>query len=329
MCLGGVVQEACPPRGTRKSLGGQAEYPPARSRRCEIPRPVPDIGKRRGSALLLSHRKCRTALVNEDQGGHSSDLRQRGLSPNQHAVTSPSPDRVIDIGGLVPLSTTDYPGGVPAAIIFLQGCPWRCAYCNNPSLQPRHLASTLPWSYVEHFLEKRRATLDAVVLSGGEPTLHAALGVLVNRVRDLGYKVGLHTAGIYPRRLAAVLPHLDWVGFDVKSRFDDYERVTGRSIGGEAADESLQLLIESGVEHEVRLTWHPRLFAPDALLEIANGLARRGVRNFALQEFRAAGCPNPELTAEAVQPLPTDVREALERLFPRFEVRRAQVVTCS
>jgi pyruvate formate lyase activating enzyme len=230
---------------------------------------------------------------------------------------------MIDIGSLVPLSTTDYPGGVPAAVIFLQGCPWRCAYCHNPSLQPRHLASTLPWSRVERFLEKRRGELEAVVLSGGEPTLHAALGALVERVHDMGYKVGLHTAGIYPRRLAAVLPLLDWVGFDVKARFDDYVRITGRSLGGEAADESLQILLDSGVEHEVRLTWHSSLFAPDALLEIANGLARRGVRNFALQEFRPGGCRNPDLTEEPMQPLPADVLEAIERLFTHFELRRS------
>jgi len=109
----------------------------------------------------------------------------------------------------------------------------------------------------------------------------------------------------------------------VKARFDDYARVTGRSLGGEAADESLQMLLDSGVDHEVRLTWHSSLFAPDALLEIANGLARRGVRNFALQEFRPGGCRNPDLTAEPMQPLPADVLEAIERLFTRFELRRA------
>ncbi|HET7403041.1 MAG TPA: radical SAM protein, partial [Usitatibacter sp.] len=191
------------------------------------------------------------------------------------------------------------------------------------SLQPRHLASSLPWSRVERFLEKRRGELEAVVLSGGEPTLHAALGALVERLHELGYKVGLHTAGIYPRRLAAVLPHLDWVGFDVKARFDDYVRITGRSLGGEAADESLQSVLDSGVEHEVRLTWHSSLFAPDALLEIANGLARRGVRNFALQEFRPGGCRNSDLTGQPLEPLPADVVEAIERLFTHFELRRS------
>ena len=253
-----------------------------------------------------------------------------GISSNRVTPhSSPSPERVVDIGGFVPLSTTDYPGGLLAAVLFLQGCPWRCTYCHNPSLQPRRLASTLPWAQVEHFLEKRRGLLDAVVLSGGEPTLHAALGIVVDRVRELGFKVGLHTAGIYPRRLAEVLPRLDWVGFDVKARFDDYARITGRSLGATSADESLQLVIESGVDHEVRLTWHSSLFTPDGLLEIANGLARRGVRSFALQEFRATGCRNAELTTEPVEPLPPEILEAIERLFPRFQMRRAEGATCS
>ena len=81
----------------------------------------------------------------------------------------------LRIGGVTPFSTTDWPGRL-AAVLFLQGCPWRCGYCHNPHLQPaigpvaRDYPSTLAW------LEGRRGLLDAVVFSGGEPTAQAALG---------------------------------------------------------------------------------------------------------------------------------------------------------
>jgi anaerobic ribonucleoside-triphosphate reductase activating protein len=235
-----------------------------------------------------------------------------------------SSNPLVDIGGLVPLSTTDYPGGHLAAVLFLQGCPWRCGYCHNPALQPRRLAQTLRWAEVERFLDKRVGLLDAVVISGGEPTVHAGLARLIDRIRAKGFGVGLHTAGIYPRRLAEVLPRVDWVGFDVKARFDDYARVIRRSGGGSAADESLQRVLDSGVDYEVRLTWHSELFAPEGVLEIANALARRGVRRFALQEFRATGCRDIDLIVHPVEPMPRPILEAIERLFPRFEHRRAE-----
>ena len=42
----------------------------------------------------------------------------------------------LKVGGVTPFSATDYPGKL-AAVVFVQGCPWRCGYCHNPHLQPR------------------------------------------------------------------------------------------------------------------------------------------------------------------------------------------------
>jgi len=230
----------------------------------------------------------------------------------------------VDIGGLVPLSTTDYPGGRLAAVVFLQGCPWRCAYCHNPGLQPYRMPTPHSWSEVEAFLDRRIGMLDAVVFSGGEPTVQPGLAEAIDCVRSRGFLVGLHTAGIYPRRLAEVLDRVDWVGFDVKARFDDYRRVIGCGGGGRAADESLRHLVDSGVQHEVRLTFHSELFEPEGLLEIANGIARRGVRHFSLQEFRATGCQDAQLASHAVAAVPPAILEAIGHLFESFVFRRAE-----
>ncbi|HEX6005079.1 MAG TPA: radical SAM protein, partial [Burkholderiales bacterium] len=78
------------------------------------------------------------------------------------------------MGGLVALSTTDYPDHL-AAVVFGQGCPWRCGYCHNPHLLPKRGVARIAWRDVLAFLERRRGLLDAVVFSGGEPTLQAAL----------------------------------------------------------------------------------------------------------------------------------------------------------
>ena len=80
----------------------------------------------------------------------------------------------LQVGGLVPLSTADYPDHL-AAVVFCQGCPWRCPYCHNPHLLPRRSDAPIDWADVLAFLERRRGLLEAVVFSGGEPTLQPAL----------------------------------------------------------------------------------------------------------------------------------------------------------
>jgi pyruvate formate lyase activating enzyme len=157
---------------------------------------------------------------------------------------------VLRVGGLTRLSATDYPDKL-AAVVFCQGCAWRCGYCHNPELQPRGGSKEIAWPDVVAFLGRRRGLLDAVVFSGGEPTLQSGLAAAMREVKALGFLVGLHTAGIVPRRLAEVLPLVDWVAMDVKARFDDHERVTGVRGSAGRAKQSRDLILMSGVACEL------------------------------------------------------------------------------
>jgi len=129
---------------------------------------------------------------------------------------------MLEIGGLLPFTTIDYPGKL-AAVIFCQGCPWRCGYCHNQHLIPAMSGAAVHWPEIVALLRNRCGLLDAVVFSGGEPTMQAGLPGAISAVRVMGFKVGLHTAGPYPDRLGECLPHLDWVGMDLKAPFDEYE----------------------------------------------------------------------------------------------------------
>jgi pyruvate formate lyase activating enzyme len=156
---------------------------------------------------------------------------------------------MLRVGGLTRLSASDYPGKL-AAVVFCQGCAWRCGYCHNAHLQPRRGRDELAWADVMAFLGRRRGLLDAVVFSGGEPTLQRGLAPAMRAVRTLGYLVGLHTAGTVPRRLAEVLPLVDWVAMDMKARFEDHEQVTGVPGSARRARESRDLILRSGVASE-------------------------------------------------------------------------------
>lgn len=165
---------------------------------------------------------------------------------------------MLAVGGLLPFTTIDYPGCL-AAVLFCQGCPWHCVYCHNRHLIPKNSGSAIPWSTVIDLLERRLGLLDAVVFSGGEPTLQTALPEALGVVQAMGFKTGLHTGGPYPKRLQRCLPLLDWVGMDLKAPFDEYERITGIAGSGAAARESAILLRQSGVQHQFRTTLAPFL----------------------------------------------------------------------
>jgi pyruvate formate lyase activating enzyme len=156
---------------------------------------------------------------------------------------------VLRVGGLARCSASDYPGAL-AAVVFCQGCAWRCGYCHNPELQAARGAGEIPWSAVRAFLDRRRGLLDAVVFSGGEPTQQPGLAAAMREAKAMGFRIGLHTAGIVPRRLAQVLPLVDWVAMDAKAPFESHERVTRVPGSGARARRSAQLLRASGVACE-------------------------------------------------------------------------------
>ncbi len=161
------------------------------------------------------------------------------------------------------------------------------------------------------------------MFSGGEPTAQAALDDAIDEVRALGFAAGLHTGGAYPRRLARVLPHVNWVGLDVKASAADYASVTGVAGSGDAALASLDLVCASGIAYEVRTTVHPDVTSPDVMERLARELAARGITRWILQPFRPTGCANTALVAAAPAGVTIDgaLLARLSAHVPGIEVR--------
>jgi pyruvate formate lyase activating enzyme len=243
------------------------------------------------------------------------DIAELAAAPGE-ASDEAGPDGAesLRVGGLTPLTSIDFPGRL-AAVVFCQGCPWRCGYCHNPDLLDATLPGAVPWTQVRAFLRRRRGLLDGVVFSGGEPTLQAALADALAEVRALGFEAALHTGGMYPERLAALLPQLDWVGLDIKGPWRRMDDIIRSRDGAARVQASLNYLLGSGVAHECRTTWHPGLFAVDELQAMAEELAARGVRRWAVQECRIPGVAPHTLAPQYVQ--------ALSACFEHFTFRRA------
>ncbi len=221
----------------------------------------------------------------------------------------------------MPLTTIDYPGEL-AAVVFCQGCPWRCRYCHNPELLDRSRPTSLDWEAVMALLRRRVGLLDAVVFSGGEPTLQRGLAKAMAEVRRLGFKIGLHSAGCYPARLAEVLPLVDWVGMDVKALPGDYPRLTGVPGSGERAWKSLQMLLTSKVSHEVRVTVHDQLMTAQKLKALIGKLAVAGARSIALQVCRARQMLDPSLGPAGADWVTPELLDSIVRSYGQQLVLR-------
>ncbi len=190
----------------------------------------------------------------------------------------------IQIGGLVSFTTIDYPGKL-AAVLFLVGCPLRCVYCSNPHLITPHNGE-YDTEKVFNWIKSRIGKLEAIVFSGGEALMQGPAAIeYMRRVRDLGFKIGLHTNGFYPNVLADAADVVDWIGLDYKAVCGKYESLTGQAIAHEHMMRSLDVWQKTGKEFEVRITCDPRFITCEDLIEIANDLHARGVKTIAIQKY--------------------------------------------
>ena len=192
--------------------------------------------------------------------------------------------RDIQIGGLVSFTTIDYPGKL-AAVLFLMGCPLKCAYCSNP-----HLLSPGDGEYdperVIDWIKSRVGKLEAIVFSGGEALMQGNATVdYMRRVREMGFKIGLHTNGFYPNILEQAIDTIDWVGLDFKATCDKYPDLTGQHIAYNNMLRSLDILIKHKKDFEVRITCDPRFIDKTDLMQIADILSGRRVENIAIQKY--------------------------------------------
>jgi pyruvate formate lyase activating enzyme len=160
------------------------------------------------------------------------------------------------IGGFQRSSLIDYPGMI-SAVVFTQGCNFRCSYCHNPELvYPCAYRMPISDDDVLFFLKRRRSLLDGVVISGGEALLQNDLATFLHRVKSLGYSIKLDTNGSLPDDLNAVIRKrlVDYIAMDIKAPFDKYAEIAGVQVDTNAIRESIRVIVQSGVKHQFRTT---------------------------------------------------------------------------
>ena len=204
----------------------------------------------------------------------------------------------MKIGGLNKFSLSDYPGHV-AAVVFTQGCNFRCPFCHNGSLIPGDVSESLliPEEKVFEFLKDRSSQLDGVVISGGEPTIQPDLSDFIHRIKTIGFLIKLDTNGSLPEVLRKLMKEklIDFIAMDIKAPLDIYDRLTGAQTPVSQIQESIKLIANSDIAHEFRTTVVKPLLSPGDLLSIRKLIPP--VSTHHLQKFRPEHALAPALRA--------------------------------
>ena len=193
------------------------------------------------------------------------------------------------IRGLQKLTLLDYPGKL-AATVFLGGCNFRCPFCHNASLVLGTGGESISEDEFFSFLDKRRGVLEAVCVSGGEPTLHEELPTFIKKIRARGFLVKLDTNGYRPEVLSSLISEglLDYVAMDIKSSREGYAVCAGVSdFDVSLIEKSVGVLRRGTVDYEFRTTVVKGLHTEEDIREIGKWLA--GEKKLYLQPFRDSG----------------------------------------
>lgn len=206
------------------------------------------------------------------------------------------------LAGWLPAGMIDWPGRV-APTVFLSGCDFTCPFCHNPQLVAGGDGSS-SWTDLRHYLRRRRAWIDGVVISGGEPTFDPEVIDFLVAMAEEGVPVKLDTNGANPDLLSKLITDqlVTAVAVDVKTTFDRYHQVARRPDTATRVARTIDLVRDSGIPHEFRTTVYPEVIPPADLPLIAESLA--GGDLYVIQQFRAERTLDPR--AALVTPVAPD-----------------------
>ena len=207
------------------------------------------------------------------------------------------------IGGLQKVSLIDYPGKI-CATVFTQGCNFRCPYCHNPELvDPDLFGECESEDGLMSFLNKRKGKLDAVSITGGEPTIQQDLIAFVRRVKNIGYFVKIDTNGSNPEVMHEIIDEklIDYIAMDIKAPLKKYKKVTQSNIDDSKILQSIEMIITSGIPYEFRTTLLKSRLTEGDILEI--GKIIKNASLYVLQSFVASKTLDQSCLSEATYSL--------------------------
>lgn len=136
----------------------------------------------------------------------------------------------INLAGIIPISTVDWPGK-SCITIFLRGCNFRCIYCHNVDYLDGYTPINI--EEIQRKIDESRPFISAVVFSGGDPLIQYIQPLIIYS-KQQGLSVGIHTNGCFSllEYMACDYP-VDKFFIDIKAPFDDqllYSKIAGVTV---------------------------------------------------------------------------------------------------
>ncbi len=191
-------------------------------------------------------------------------------------------------------SLIEYPGKI-SAIIFLAGCNLRCQFCYVPHLVlPEEIKKIKPISKKEvfSFLKERKGFLEAVAISGGEPTLNEDLPDFIKEIKKIGYLVELETNGTNFEMVKKLVEEklIDYIAMDIKHKleFEKWYEITGRVLTKELFEnikKTIHFVLEGKIDYQFRTTLIKEFHQKEDIIEICKTIS--GAKLYYLQNFEA------------------------------------------
>jgi pyruvate formate lyase activating enzyme len=186
----------------------------------------------------------------------------------------------MNFAGLQKTSLIDFPEKI-ATVIFTSGCNLRCPFCHNWRLVLEPRGPFLLEETILQILDSRRQYINAVVVTGGEPTLQVEIPQFLKTLKDRGFATKIDTNGFFPDMLTKCLPHLDYVALDIKTSLERYRLLGAENI--ENYLQTIEILKEGNTDYEFRSTVVPGFIDESIVKKI--GVVVKGAKRFAFQQF--------------------------------------------
>lgn len=209
-------------------------------------------------------------------------------------------------------SMIDFPGSL-CGVFFTSGCNFTCGFCHNAVLMGKKQKG-LSWERLEEICRKfKNEWVDAVCITGGEPTLQPDLIKLLRFFKQRGFKIKLDSNGSRPEILKECFPLVDLIAMDIKSGLSGYAEIAGFPNIGKI-EESVKLIMESGVDYEFRTTVITPFHTDEQMLEA--GELIKGAKRYALQAFVPQDCLPDEAFKKLKRTTPERLNELKELMTP-------------
>ena len=220
----------------------------------------------------------------------------------------------MKIAKFVKTNTTEW-DDITCCIVYIEGCNFRCGFCNQTDCFETE--NPIPEYQV---LDQIRNSehIEGVIISGGEPCASPNLYLFLKEIKKMGKKIKIETNGSYPDNLDDLIgaKMVDFVSLEIKAPFqsEDYSTITNTNIDVEIIKRSVSIVMDSGVDYEIKITIVPIQITEQKFESICKSI--KGCHCICINQFKSGNCYDQ--TLNSIQPYKEKTIREMEKIAKKY-----------